>query len=309
MCILIHHPADASFSNELLYDFYKHNPDGFGIMYGDGNKIHVTKTMGTVEETIKLYRDIAEGHECVIHYRMRTHGDTDLDNCHPYRITDDLWMAHNGILSSGNPFDAKKSDTWHFIEYVIKPIAESNIDLIFDETWLDMIGSLIGSSNKFAFCHSDGRIGIVNQDAGIHFGGSWLSNTYAWSAQKFGAVKFPKYNYGNYNYGGWTGKQSSFMDDEETLDYLPITVKKNKLVDKKFNYNKVLKAAHNSWLRGERHLIDWINNAPEKAVFFLHEWYKTDKQELYDMALDNPLETADCISEIFETNSVSESSL
>jgi len=39
--------------------------------------------------------------ECIIHYRMKTHGDIDMDNCHPSRVTDDIWMAHNGILSMG----------------------------------------------------------------------------------------------------------------------------------------------------------------------------------------------------------------
>ena len=39
MCILIHHPANVSFSDELLNDFYAHNSDGFGAMYSEGGKL------------------------------------------------------------------------------------------------------------------------------------------------------------------------------------------------------------------------------------------------------------------------------
>jgi hypothetical protein len=305
MCILINHPADASFSDELLRDFYIHNPDGFGIMYGDGNKLHVTKTMGSVDETIALYRDIAEGRDCVIHYRMRTHGDTDLDNCHPYRVTDDLWMAHNGILSSGNPLDTKKSDTWHFIEYIIKPIAESNMDLIFDPIWLEMIGDMIGSTNKFAFCHSDGRIALVNEQAGIQFGGSWLSNTYAWSAQKFGAIKPVKHNHDKY-YGAWMNR--SLYEEEET-SVIPFQVTAKPKVAKTFNYNKVLKAAYNSYMRGEPHLIDWVVQAPDKAAYLLQEWYSFDADEIDLMVNSEPEEAAIWVADLFESNSISEMAL
>ena len=310
MCILIKHSAQTSFSDALLRDFFTHNPDGFGIMYGDGKKLHVTKTMGSVEEVIQLYRDIAEGRDCVIHYRMRTHGNTDLDNCHPYRVTDDLWMAHNGVLATGNKSDPTKSDTWHFIENIIKPIAEADIDLIFDADWQAMIGTMIGTNNKFAFAHSDGRIAVINEKSGINYANAWLSNTYAWSAEQFGAVSYAKsYSYPYGSRHNWmtgddfeTGYESAYIGN--------VKPKKSDVVDlDKLNYNKVLRAAYNSWRRGEPHLIDWVVQAPQKAALLLREWYDYTDDEAIDFTSASPDDAAAWIADLFESESVNQSSL
>lgn len=310
MCILIQHDKTSSFSDELLADFYKHNSDGFGLMYGDGNKIHITKSLGSLEETIALYRDLAEGRDCVIHYRMKTHGKIDLTNCHPYRITDDLWVAHNGILSASNPINQDLSDTWHLIEYILKPIAEQNTDKFFEEDFIIYLESLIGSSNKLAFCHADGRTSIVNRDSGVDYQESWMSNTYAWSAAKFGIrSNVPTYN----KTWDYYGKNYNYLDEEyeevppllRASDYVPNTSKSYVgNVKEYYNEKKIAKAAYNSWMRGERHLIQWIIDAPEKAAFFLEEYYQFGEGEIYDMVLADPESAATWVADLFQTDSV-----
>ena len=312
MCILIQHSKSSSFSDELLTDFYGHNSDGFGLMYGDGQKLHITKSLGSVEETIALYRDLAEGRDCIIHYRMKTHGKIDLTNCHPYRITDELWVAHNGILSASNPINKDLSDTWHLIEYILKPIAEQNVDRIFDDDFRIYLESLIGSSNKLAFCHADGRTAIVNRDSGVEYKGSWMSNTYAWSAAKFGIISsVPTYtSTWDTSYYSNKYKKYAMLDDEGYDEVPPLLCSVGNIKQKEYyNEKKIAKAAYNSWMRGERHLIQWIIDAPEKAAFFLEEYYQFDKGEIYDMVLADPESAATWVADLFQTDSVQPSLL
>jgi hypothetical protein len=89
---------------------------------------------------------------------------------------------HNGILSTGNKADTSKSDTWHYIKDYLRPMLALNPDYAFTPAFADIIGSHIGSSNKFVLMDEQGRQAVVNQDAGVYWSGLWLSNTYAWSA-------------------------------------------------------------------------------------------------------------------------------
>ena len=301
MCILIHHTPETSFSDEVLRDFYSHNPDGFGVMFGDGKKIHVTKSLGSVEETIALYRDICEGRECIIHYRMKTHGNIDTANCHPYRITDDLWLAHNGILSASNPINPAMSDTWHMIEYILRPIAERDVGLLFTDDFQTYLGDLIGSGNKFALCHADGRIAVINREAGVEHFGAWLSNTYAWSTTKFGYktkyTPYSGYNYEYYDSGYYSGTTGN-------------TTKKSSATTEEDNerlYLRCERAAYNSWRSGgEYNVLKWVEQVPEKAKVLLSYWYDMEPHELDNFVDRKPEEAASWIAEIFESDSVSQ---
>jgi hypothetical protein len=121
---------------------------------------------------------------------MRTHGAIDLINCHPYEVLNraehgiDLWLMHNGILSTGNKANEKLSDTWHYINDYLKPMLAGNPDFAFHPAFKALISDHIGGSNKFVLMDNEGRQVVINEDAGVYWGGLWLSNTYAWSATK-----------------------------------------------------------------------------------------------------------------------------
>lgn len=184
MCLLIHQPKGVTFSRADIADFAKRNPDGFGIAYGDGRRLHLIRLVGSLSEIQDTYTRHAAGRECIIHFRMTTHGDTNTDNAHPYRITPDIAVAHNGMLAIGNPHNKRMSDTWHLVEFFLRPIAESDPNLLFNPVWGEMMGRMIGSGNKLAIAHRDGRVAVINKDAGTTYKRAWLSNTYAWSAPR-----------------------------------------------------------------------------------------------------------------------------
>ena len=317
MCLLVKQPASTVFTDEFLKDVYSKNQDGFGIMYAEAGKVHVFKCLPTnAAEFIDFYRKHAEGKDCVWHARMQTHGDVDLENCHPYRVTDTIWMSHNGVLSTGNDADATRSDTWHFIRNVLSPSLQSDPDLILDQDWLDFIGSMIGGSNKFGFVRADGEIAIVNQRSGVEFVGAWLSNTYAWSANTFGfrPKETPRYYSGHYDTYqsqlAWDGYYGSHLGSRvgKTYEAKGSWVKDEPTVPSQAVVRPYIKAAYNQWTRhGLAGIEQWIKDAPYKAAAVLSFWYEDPSVE--DFVEDDPEEAAVWIEELFTTDSVSPSML
>ena len=191
----------------MLKDIYTSNSDGIGFMYAtkDGLKVikHLPKSHADAVACIKRMPD--DDREIAIHFRMTTHGDTDLTNCHPYDVVPGyVAMMHNGVLHTGNKADTTKSDTWHFIkDYLASPVSE-HPDVVFNESFLNMVGDYI-DNNRFVFMNGEGRMSHVNFDQGIEHDGMWFSNTYAWKPSALipnyytGVSKGWKYS----NYAAW----------------------------------------------------------------------------------------------------------
>lgn len=204
MCILIHHTPETNFELGHLQDFFNKNSDGFGAMVKQPDGVKIIKTVGNIDEIHELYNNEIKGYEAVIHFRMKTHGDIDLFNCHPYQVNDNLWMAHNGILSTGNAADTTKSDTWHYINDYLRPLLAKNPELISEPAFQKLIESHIGYTNKFGFMDGDGNVVIINRNAGVEHFGAWLSNTYAWTPSKWGFYQ---------SYGGYASADSKARYD------------------------------------------------------------------------------------------------
>ena len=202
MCLLLTQQSTSpALSDTWLTDFFSYNSDGVGVMRSEQGKIIVEKILPkNAEEFIQFYRDHIQGFDCAWHLRMRTHGATDLINCHPYEILNqqdhgiDLWLMHNGILHTGNKADTTKSDTWHYIADYLRPMLAKNPDFAFTDAFADLIGDHIGVSNKFVLADNHNRMAVINEKEGVYWGGLWLSNEYAWTASKT-TSKRPDYDH------------------------------------------------------------------------------------------------------------------
>ena len=192
MCLLVtQSKTSPELSQEWTKNFYSSNADGIGVMYAQDGELIIRKSLPkSPDELHQFYLENISGKDCAYHLRMRTHGDIDILNCHPYEILNksehglSLWMMHNGVLSSGNQKDSSKSDTWHYINDYLRPVLEKNPELAFHESFKEYLETHIGSGNKFVLMDNLGRQSIINQSSGVFWGGLWLSNTYAWSAPK-----------------------------------------------------------------------------------------------------------------------------
>ena len=192
MCLLVTQTTISPvLSNDWLIDFHSSNSDGVGVMYSNDGELVIQKILPkNAQDFIEFYHSNIKGKNCAFHLRMKTHGDIDLENCHPYEVLNradhgiDLWLMHNGILSTGNKADTTKSDTWHYIRDYLRPMLIDNPEFAFHPSFSDIVGKHIGSTNKFVLMDNQGRLVTINQSAGVYWAGLWLSNTYAWSASK-----------------------------------------------------------------------------------------------------------------------------
>lgn len=212
MCLLAHKPASVRFSHDDIADIYAKNEDGFGVMYAENRTLHTEKIVGSLDDVWKLYKE-HEHRDLLMHFRMRTHGNIDYANCHPYWVFGPefegeetimpIALMHNGVLSTGNAKDASKSDTWHYIRDYIRPCLKDNYELLLEPAFQDLVSKHIGASNKFALLTAEGHCVIINRSSGVDWkrddGTVWMSNTYAWSSHKAGYGKKSSTVY----YGSW----------------------------------------------------------------------------------------------------------
>jgi predicted glutamine amidotransferase len=325
MCLLVQQTATSNFTDELLSDVYAKNKDGLGVMYAEDGQLHIFKCLpANAQDFIDFYRKHADGKYCVWHARMQTHGDIDFDNCHPYKVTDDIWLAHNGILSTGNDWDEKKSDTWHFIDKFVKPALIGNPDLLTNKEWQEFVGGLIGTSNKFALVRSDGEMVVINAKAGVNYANAWLSNTYAWPATKYMnagktdlMTNYPSHrsSYSGYDYGWDSYKYSKHTsyDDREHWERSARGYWERDEEEKpvqSYSPHQIrpyVRAAFNQWMRkGVSGVEQWVCDAPYKAVALLTYWYD-DIDEVESLVNDDPFTAAEWIADLFDTDAVSPS--
>ena len=88
MCLLITKLSNSPvLADHWIEDFYDFNSDGIGIMYSENNELIIKKVLPKTEiEATAFYQKYVKGKMCAIHFRMRTHGNIDLNNCHPYEV-------------------------------------------------------------------------------------------------------------------------------------------------------------------------------------------------------------------------------
>lgn len=174
MCLIIASQTGKLPTEEVLQQGWNDNSDGWGLMQSDGSNVIVNK--GLRYKELEQLIEKLNGNPFVIHYRWATHGNKNVDNCHPFRITKQLYMAHNGVINIECP-NKLMSDTWHFS----KKLIEMGLDhlAIKDEEIAAHIKKWIGSGNKLAFLDYTGNITIVNDKAGHWEDGIWYSNTHS----------------------------------------------------------------------------------------------------------------------------------
>lgn len=329
MCILIHHPINTQFAAEQLQDFYNKNPDGFGAIVKRGDTVEVIKSVGKIDEIIDLYNSQVSGNEAIIHFRMKTHGEINIANCHPYEVVPGIYMAHNGVLSTGNAADPKMSDTWHYIQDFLKPILEHDPEMLFNAGFQRMIAGHIGSGNKFGFMDQSGRTVIINRTSGVDHSGVWYSNTYAWTPWKFGYGQPPAARPMNTYTGKAASNQYGFWDDryatsstwrawnemDKQMSAQPKRktkrVKRERYVDKlkmdTATLKRILRASYNAVnLEGFTSVCNWVEKFPLAASRLIYEIYGNENSKYFnarcisDMVNNNVGEAADLICEIWE---------
>ena len=174
MCIIALKPQGTTISQETLAQCFKANKDGAGFMYAEDGQLHTEKGFFTFDDFYQAYQP-HQDKKVAIHFRIKTHGEVNKDNCHPFEVSPTLGLMHNGMIDIQE--DHKEfSDTWHFNEKIIKPMYSDSRGFLKKSYNLELIKKFIGYS-KLVFLNSRGVHTIVNPDRGVWDGGVWYSNT------------------------------------------------------------------------------------------------------------------------------------
>lgn len=145
MCVLIIKPSGVQTpSEDILNLAYKANPHGCGF----ATKNILFKTLCFSDFKRKLASVKIEDN-CIIHFRLATHGSICKANCHPF-IKDNVIFAHNGILSI-RPIGDKTDSETAFLQVIYPLIKKFGLESFEVD---NMVSSIIGTS-RFAIMQGD----------------------------------------------------------------------------------------------------------------------------------------------------------
>lgn len=215
MCLIIYRPAGVKLKDDILLAAGRINDDGLGVMWCKDGKIHTRRSMD-VTQVFKFLHEAGDDQTLAIHFRFATHGTKDLSNCHPFRVTDDLYMMHNGVLPLSDK-QQKLSDTAVYARRILRPVVEANPGVATQPEFRALVDLSAGSSNKLLFLRNDGASGEyfwANESLGTWFEGAWYSS----GVPGRGYTTYPRTTYSGRYSNGYSGG-SEYYDEEGWENY------------------------------------------------------------------------------------------
>lgn len=216
MCMLCVITPGVTPSRDKLENSALNNPDGFGfaIAIPEENRIHVETTMNP-DTSINRFLEMRAMYPdtyAMWHARLATHGLTNIDNCHPFRVGGDSLtvLAHNGILPVLMEKSDKRSDTRIFAEDVLP--AMGGVHALDNEQMFNVMEEFC-SGSKVCILTLDPKAKyscyVINEKSGnFDSDGVWWSND---------SCSLNYYTSAGFNYGNkWSSSQplgSFFTDD------------------------------------------------------------------------------------------------
>ncbi len=191
MCLIIHKPRGASIPDDLLRAALVHNADGLGLMGFERSGRSFVHKSATVSLDVLLdverkYRDA----EYALHLRRQTRGGSGEDNAHPFRVIEGVYLMHNGTLDLPARVPGR-SDTWHFVHDVLRPLAMRHPGLLSDHGFARVLEFGLRAENKLVLLDRRlRRLVLINREHGAELDGLWLSST-RWIDRRLFPLVYP----------------------------------------------------------------------------------------------------------------------
>jgi len=193
MCIICYSPSGTELTESQLVNSNSNNPDGFGWAVRTPNGIVTGKTMDG-DQAIESFLDLRSRYaefDAVYHARITTHGETVIENNHPFHVGDNRTvLVHNGMLPITPPKGDLRSDTRIFAEDRLTRMGIGVLDKSKEfaklERWMSgskmVVMTTRDDMNKDTY--------ILNESAGVWDKGLWFSNStytylgrYLWASE------------------------------------------------------------------------------------------------------------------------------
>lgn len=175
MCIIAIKPEGIEVDEDIIEACWYNNPDGAGMMFHVEGGVQIVKGFMEYEELtdyIAANRKFLEDNMIVFHFRISTHGLTNIANTHPFPMSSvgkeraarnliaPLAFVHNGILL--NKGDKVNSDTCELA---------NNLSYMSLKKRMKFLSKLGGPTNKFAVMDKDRTtiIGEFEEEYGWYF--------------------------------------------------------------------------------------------------------------------------------------------
>lgn len=184
--MIAYKPEGVSPNFEAYAKAFKTNDDGAGFVVAYKGELVIQKGFFRFDDFVGAFEPYAD-HQALIHFRIRTHGEANVANCHPFDVggvhnnkdfAGKVAVVHNGVIIGQKCYNAKMSDTWHFVKDELYPLFKKDRKFFTRPHVIQGIREKI-TSDKMAFLDADGICTILNQEAGNWDGGHWYSN-YSW---------------------------------------------------------------------------------------------------------------------------------
>ena len=178
MCLIIHKPPGVAVPEELVRAAVRFNCDGWGAMgFNTAGRMLLRREEKTNAIDIEMFVAARVDEELVLHLRYRTRGAADLHNVQPFEVVPGLFLMHNGEVDLPRRVVAR-SDTWHLVTDVLRPLLLRHPDLALDHAFLGILERSLGVDNRVVLLSRQSRrIDILNAAQGTAFRGLWLSGT------------------------------------------------------------------------------------------------------------------------------------
>jgi predicted glutamine amidotransferase len=219
MCLLIYKKAGCTIPEEHLKEAFDNNSHGAGFtvrMFNEAGEPYLYRERGffKFDHFLDSYRLFADC-EGIVHFRLATAGLKNEENCHPFEVTPNVHMGHNGIINISQSLSKDHSDTWHFVEQVIRPIYLRDEARFWDDKQMHFLIDLAIGSSKLVFLHADGRYLIINEGAG-----HWNTENNIWySNDSYEKPRYRSYSYSSPRSSYGTGYASYSYPDREPIGF------------------------------------------------------------------------------------------
>lgn len=206
MCIAILNKS-SMLEESVFENSFENNPDGGGLAYVIHGKVKISHNMTswkTLYDEYSMVRPLTK-YPIMIHFRIGTSGAKDERNLHPFMVTKDMALIHNGVVSY-SPIEKDKSDTWHFVQF-LKTLKNPHSLLDAESTECNMIAAMTTGS-KFCLLYKDGSYNIINEKAGSWNGDTWYSNK-----------SYESCSYAKYYPSEWNTWKPTWKNEKADLGY------------------------------------------------------------------------------------------